>query len=169
MLLLRRGLLRRLQLTASQTVLDIPLQRQADWTDGTSPLALSGMYRLLQSPINHCITKMQFIFQHLGTQFITKHPAFLRPSLRNDVRNLNIPPVPSRRFRAGKEIISHSVRRVFAWQGAKKKPAEGTPRGLYGAAATYSPTPVRAVPSAQARLTSLFSLFGMGRGWSTPL
>ena len=49
---------------------------------------------------------------------------------------------------------------------AKKKPAEGTPRGLYGAAATYSPTPVRAVPSAQARLTSLF---GMGRGWSTPL
>ena len=49
---------------------------------------------------------------------------------------------------------------------AKKKPAEETPRGLYGAAATYSPTPVRAVPSAQARLTSLF---GMGRGWSTPL
>ena len=60
----------------------------------------------------------------------------------------------------------------------KKKPAEGNssralwgggyllPRGLYGAAATYSPTPVRAVPSAQARLTSLF---GMGRGWSTPL
>ena len=38
--------------------------------------------------------------------------------------------------------------------------------GLYGAAATYSPTPVRAVPSAQVRLTSLF---GMGRGWSTPL
>ena len=48
----------------------------------------------------------------------------------------------------------------------KKKPAEGTPRGLYGAAATYSPTPVRAVPSARVRLTSLF---GMGRGWSTPL
>ena len=26
---------------------------------------------------------MQFVFQHLGTQLITKHPAFLRPSLRN--------------------------------------------------------------------------------------
>ena len=61
---------------------------------------------------------------------------------------------------------------ILGWAGtdeaeeAKKKPAEGTPRGLYGAAATYSPTRVRAVPSAQARLTSLF---GMGRGWSTPL
>ena len=48
---------------------------------------------------------------------------------------------------------------------AKKSPGESL-LGAYGAAATYSPTRVRAVPSAQARLTSLF---GMGRGWSTPL
>ena len=42
-----------------------------------------------------------------------------------------------------------------------KNPYQMTDKGLKKAASTYSPTLKRAVPSAQAGLTSLF---GMGRG-----